>query len=146
MKEIFSFCVWLLNKVAMITGLSYEAVNVLIFCVIGPAMMLFLLLKWIEWKRGAKEWQELYFMAARYINKWLQPGRIPLITAPPPDPLYKGVSSFRSSKEQTREGEVLVCDWCGYEEHSNDCPAKHSAKHAKFIPKSQYKPKEFRKG
>jgi high-affinity nickel permease len=40
MNSIFDACVWLLQGIAAATGLSYQAVNVIIFVFIGPALFL----------------------------------------------------------------------------------------------------------
>ena len=45
MNEIFSFCVKLLNFLAEITGLSYQAVNVWIFCIILPAVLILMVVR-----------------------------------------------------------------------------------------------------
>ena len=45
MDYIFHVCVSMLLDLARVTGLSYEAVNVIIFCVIWPLGTLFLILK-----------------------------------------------------------------------------------------------------
>lgn len=36
MNQIFDACVWLLEWLARLTGLTYEQVNVWIFCVVWP--------------------------------------------------------------------------------------------------------------
>ncbi len=47
MKEIFDLCVFILNYIASVTGLSYEAVNVWIFLLIEPAIFLFMACGWM---------------------------------------------------------------------------------------------------
>lgn len=44
MNEIFDLCVHLLLYLAEITGLSYEEINVIIFCFIGPVVFV---LQWV---------------------------------------------------------------------------------------------------
>ena len=40
--KTFNFCVYLLNDLANILGISYEEINVWIFCVIWPVVSLIL--------------------------------------------------------------------------------------------------------
>ena len=44
MKELFYQCVNLLEEIANLTNMSYEEVNIWIFIIIGPTMVLSLLL------------------------------------------------------------------------------------------------------
>ncbi len=44
MKELFDFCVELLNKIATVTGLTYEEANIWIFVIIHPAITMLLLI------------------------------------------------------------------------------------------------------
>ncbi len=47
MKELFDFCVELLNKIATATGLTYEEANIWIFVIIHPAITMLLLISTI---------------------------------------------------------------------------------------------------
>jgi hypothetical protein len=54
-QTIFDACVWILLVIARWTGLSYKAVNVIIFCVIWPLLTLGLISAVVyqhrRWKR-----------------------------------------------------------------------------------------------
>lgn len=45
MDNVFSFCVDLLVNIAYILGISYEELNVILFCIINPIVILFLIYK-----------------------------------------------------------------------------------------------------
>jgi hypothetical protein len=45
MEKLFYLCVDLLYYIASITGLTYEEVNVIIFCFIWPALTVYLAVK-----------------------------------------------------------------------------------------------------
>jgi hypothetical protein len=51
MDTIFRLCFHFLHALADITGLSYEAVNVIIFVFIGPAVFLTLAYRWYQLER-----------------------------------------------------------------------------------------------
>ena len=42
MNSVFNYCVTFLEWLASLTGLTYQAVNVLIFCVVWPVFTLML--------------------------------------------------------------------------------------------------------
>lgn len=40
----FSFCVWVLDDLAKTLGMSYNAINIWIFCILGPIVFTVLLI------------------------------------------------------------------------------------------------------
>jgi hypothetical protein len=51
MNDIFNLCVKLLEDLARIFGITYEEINVLIFCIIGPVIFMIQILLIIKLKR-----------------------------------------------------------------------------------------------
>jgi hypothetical protein len=51
MNDIFNLCVKLLEDLARIFGITYEEINVLIFCIIGPVIFIIQILLIIKLKR-----------------------------------------------------------------------------------------------
>lgn len=58
---LFEWCVSVLLLIAGLTGWSYEAVNVVIFCVIWPVFTLYLMCRLIVLKRQKLQWQHLVY-------------------------------------------------------------------------------------
>lgn len=50
MSKVFDSCVYFLDNVAYILDISYEELNVWVFCILNPALILFLAYK-AYWKR-----------------------------------------------------------------------------------------------
>ncbi len=58
--KIFALCVKLLHKLADLTGTSYEFVNVIIFCIIGPAVLIYYFFRVWGLKKELKKYKGLY--------------------------------------------------------------------------------------
>jgi hypothetical protein len=59
-NKIFKLCVVFLQKIADLTGTTYEFVNVVIFCILIPVAFIFLFLLFRGAKREARKYKELY--------------------------------------------------------------------------------------
>ncbi|MCI0473991.1 MAG: hypothetical protein L0Y76_10465 [Ignavibacteria bacterium] len=53
-------CVIILQKIAELTGTTYEFVNVILFCLLMPAAFIILIILYNGAKREAKKYKELY--------------------------------------------------------------------------------------
>lgn len=58
--KIFDLCVKLLVKIAELTGMTYKTVNVIIFCVLGPAAFIILLIMYYNVKKDVVRYKKLY--------------------------------------------------------------------------------------
>lgn len=58
--KIFDLCVKLLVKIAELTGMTYKTVNVIIFCVLGPAAFIVLLIMYYNVKKDVARYKKLY--------------------------------------------------------------------------------------
>ena len=56
----FTFCVWILNDIAKMLGMTYNAVNIWIFCIIGPAIFFVLCILLLRQTITAGKYQRLY--------------------------------------------------------------------------------------
>ena len=56
----FAFCVWILNGIAEMLGMTYNAVNIWIFCIIGPAIFFVLCILLLRQTVIAGKYQLLY--------------------------------------------------------------------------------------
>ncbi len=59
-NKIFGFCVKALHTIADLTGTSYEFVNVIIFCVLGPLVLLILVFRVYSLKKEMNKYKGLY--------------------------------------------------------------------------------------
>ena len=55
MNELFRYCVYFLSWMSDQLGMTYEALNVVIFCFINPALIIFLLIVIIRQKKKMSE-------------------------------------------------------------------------------------------
>ena len=58
METIFNLCVSFLKIIVGLTGLSYQVVNVILFCFIWPALTLYLIYKLYSQKQLLKKLSE----------------------------------------------------------------------------------------
>jgi len=59
-NKIFKLCVIFLQKIAELTGTTYEFINVILFCLIIPLAFVFLLILYKGAKKDLKKYMELY--------------------------------------------------------------------------------------
>ena len=60
MESVFELCVKFLNILAELSGLSYQQVNVIIFCIIWPVVTIYLIYKVIKLKKQLRSPGELH--------------------------------------------------------------------------------------
>jgi hypothetical protein len=53
--SIFNSCVLFLNNLAKLLGMTYNEINVWIFCIVWPAFTIFLIVRLIQLKRKIKK-------------------------------------------------------------------------------------------
>ena len=55
---LFGLCVWILQLIGEVTGMSYESANILIFVVLHPALTITLFVLWRRSRREALEYSQ----------------------------------------------------------------------------------------
>ena len=55
-NDFFIWCVLILKKIAELTGMSYELINILIFVILQPLLILFF---FYLWRRETKKFKEI---------------------------------------------------------------------------------------
>ena len=59
-NDFFIWCVLILKKIAELTGMSYELINILIFVILQPLLILFFFYLWRREKHKYKEISDFY--------------------------------------------------------------------------------------
>ena len=59
-NDFFIRCVLILKKIAELTGMSYELINILIFVILQPLLILFFFYLWRREKHKYKEISDFY--------------------------------------------------------------------------------------
>jgi hypothetical protein len=57
MDIIFKICVYILHQLAYLFGTSYEAINVIIFCIIEPLIFMLLIIYIFHLRKELKKYQ-----------------------------------------------------------------------------------------